>query len=201
MGKQTFISGVIGYFLLLSTPAWSTWWVGADSQVQFVSIKQNNIGEISRFDTITGSVTDEGYVDIRVALDSVETRVDIRNERMKTLLFEVGAYPEASITGQLDMPTLAMVAAGRAGSVSLLLNIDLHGASVQKQAAVLVTPTDVGVTVITLEPILLTAAEFGLEAGVAALQNIAGLSAISRVIPVTINLHLLGERNESILDS
>ncbi len=201
MGKQTLIPGLIGYLLLLSTPAWSAWWVGEDSQVQFVSIKQNSVGEISRFETITGSVTDKGQIDIRVALNSVETRVDIRNERMKKLLFEVGVYPEASITAQLDAPTLAMVAAGRAGAISLVLNIDLHGASVQKQAAVQVTPTGTGVTVVTLEPILLTAAEFGLEAGVAALQDIAGLSAISRVIPVTVSLQLLGEKSESIVDS
>ena len=33
--------------------------------------------------------------------------------------------------------------------------------------------------------------EFGLEGGVAALQKIAGLNAISRVIPVTVALQLV----------
>jgi hypothetical protein len=38
---------------------------------------------------------------------------------------------------------------------------------------------------------LLNAAEFGLEGGVAALQEIAGLNGISRVIPVTVALQLI----------
>ena len=51
--------------------------------------------------------------------------------------------------------------------------------------------TDQGVSATTAQPILLTAAEFGLEGGVAALQEIAGLNAISRVIPVTVALQLV----------
>jgi len=46
------------------------------------------------------------------------------------------------------------------------------------------------VSAATTQPILLNAAEFGLEGGVAALQEIAGLNAISRVIPVTVALQL-----------
>ena len=37
---------------------------------------------------------------------------------------------------------------------------------------------------------MLSAAEFGLESGVAALQQIAGLNAISRSIPVTVDFTL-----------
>jgi hypothetical protein len=37
---------------------------------------------------------------------------------------------------------------------------------------------------------MITAQDFGLESGVAALQKIAGLSAISRSIPITVDLRL-----------
>ena len=49
------------------------------------------------------------------------------------------------------------------------------------------------VRVTTTQPIVITAAEFDLEAGVAALQQIAGLNAISRSIPVTVDLKLSAE--------
>ena len=45
--------------------------------------------------------------------------------------------------------------------------------------------------VTTTQPIVISASEFGLEAGVAALQSIAGLNAISRSIPVTVDLQLI----------
>jgi len=173
---------------LLSTLAQADWQVGPGSQVQFVSIKNNTVGEVSHFETLAGTLTDAGEVEVRVALDSVETNIGIRNERMKKMLFEVGLYPEAVITAQLDTEAVAAVSDG--GVTSVALNIDLHGQTVTKDALLSVAVTDQVVTVTTTQPILLTASEFGLEGGVAALQKVAGLNAISRVVPVTVALKL-----------
>ena len=174
---------------LLSPLAFADWQIGPGSQVQFVSIKNNTVGEVSHFETLSGSVTDAGDVEVRVVLDSVETNVGIRNERMKTMLFEVGLYPEAVITAQLDAESMAALSSG--GVTNVVLKIDLHGQSVTKDAQLNVAVTDQGVSATTTQPILLTAAEFGLEGGVAALQAVAGLNAISRVIPVTVALQLV----------
>ena len=173
----------------LSPLAQADWQVGPGSQVQFVSIKKNMIGEVSHFETLAGTVTDTGEVEVRVALDSVETNIGIRNERMKMMLFEVGLYPEAVITAQLDAGAIAAMSDG--GVTNVALQIDLHGQTVTKNAELNVAVTDQGVSATTAQPILLTAAEFGLEGGVAALQEIAGLNAISRVIPVTVALQLV----------
>ena len=174
---------------LLSPLAFADWQIGPGSQVQFVSIKNNTVGEVSHFETLSGSVTDAGDVEVRVVLDSVETNVGIRNERMKTMLFEVGLYPEAVITAQLDAESMAALSSG--GVTNVALQVDLHGQSVAKDAQLNVAVTDQGVSATTTQPILLTAAEFGLEGGVAALQAVAGLNAISRVIPVTVALQLV----------
>ena len=174
---------------LLSPLASANWQIGPASQIQFVSIKNNVIGEVSHFDTLFGSVTDTGDVEVRVVLDSVETNVGIRNERMKTMLFEVGLYPEAVITAQLDAEAIATMSDG--GVTNVALQIDLHGQTVTKYAQLNIAVTEQGVIATTAQPILLTAAEFGLEGGVAALQEVAGLNAISRVIPVTVALQLV----------
>ena len=174
---------------LLSPLAFADWQIGPGSQVQFVSIKNNTVGEVSHFDTLSGSVTDAGDVEVRVVLDSVETNVGIRNERMKTMLFEVGLYPEAVITAQLDAEAIATMSDG--GVTNVALQIDLHGQTVTKYAQLNIAVTDQGMSATTAQPILLTAAEFGLEVGVAALQEVAGLNAISRVIPVTVALQLV----------
>ena len=173
---------------LLSPLAEADWQVGPGSQVQFVSIKNNSIGEVGHFETLAGTMTDAGEVEVRVALDSVETNIGIRNERMKKMLFEVGLYPEAVITAQLDAEAVAAMSDG--GVTSVALNIDLHDQTVTKDALLSVAVTDQGVRVTTTQPILLTASEFELEGGVAALQKVAGLNAISRVVPVTVALQL-----------
>ena len=174
---------------IVSPLAQADWQVGPGSQLQFVSIKNNTIGEVSHFETLAGTVTDAGEVEVRVALDSVETNIGIRNERMKTMLFEVGLYPEAVITAQLDVGSMAALTGG--GMTNVALKIDLHGQTVTKDAQLNIAVTDQGVSATTAQPILLTAAEFGLEGGVAALQEVAGLNAISRVIPVTVALQLV----------
>ena len=176
--------------LVSAAPAWAEWQVADNSSIQFVSIKNNTIGEVSHFDMIAGTVGDQGAVEVRVALDSVETNIGIRNDRMKKMLFEVGLYPEAVITAQLTPETMAVLGSSSGAAVPVVLQIDLHGQVVSKDAVLTVSATDAGgFSATTSQPILLNAAEFDLENGVAALQSVAGLNAISRVIPVTVALN------------
>ena len=49
---------------LLSPLAFADWHIGPGSQVQFVSIKNNTVGEVSHFETLSGSVTDAGDVEV-----------------------------------------------------------------------------------------------------------------------------------------
>ena len=176
--------------LASAAPAWAEWQVADNSGIQFVSIKNNTIGEVSHFDMISGTVGDQGAVEVRVALDSVETNIGIRNDRMKKMLFQVGLYPEAVITAQLSPETMAVLGSSSGAAVPIVLQIDLHGQVVSKDAMLTVSATDSGgFSATTSQPILLNAAEFDLEDGVAALQSIAGLNAISRVIPVTVSLN------------
>ena len=176
--------------LVSAAPAWAEWQVADNSSIQFVSIKNNTIGEVSHFDMIAGTVGDQGAVEVRVALDSVETNIGIRNDRMKKMLFEVGLYPEAVITAQLTPETMAVLGSSIGAAVPVVLQIDLHGQVVSKDAVLTVSATHAGgFSATTSQPILLNAAEFDLEDGVAALQSVAGLNAISRVIPVTVSLN------------
>ena len=176
--------------LASAAPAWAEWQVADNSSIQFVSIKNNTIGEVSHFDMISGTLGDQGAVEVRVALDSVETNIGIRNDRMKKMLFEVGLYPEAVITTQLSPETMAALGSSSGSAVPVVLQIDLHGQVVSKDAVLTVSATNAGgFSATTSQPILLNAAEFNLEDGVAALQSVAGLNAISRVIPVTVSLN------------
>ncbi len=181
--------------ILLSTtvfiaPAHADWMLGDSSRIGFVSIKNNSIGENNVFKRVSGSISERGRVSVSVDLSSVETGIGIRNERLQKMLFEVANFPTATIEAVLSDSQVAALKAGGDQTESLSVNISLHGRTVSKTAHVSVSASGGDVRVTTTQPIVITAQEFGLEAGVAALQQIAGLNAISRSIPVTVDLSL-----------
>lgn len=174
-------------------PVQADWTVSDSSRIGFVSIKNNRIGENNAFERVSGSISESGQVVVSVDLSSVETGIGIRNERLQKMLFEVASFPTASIDAVLSDSQIAALRAGGARAESVSVNISLHGKTVSKMANVSVSSSGGDVRVTTTQPIVITAQEFGLESGVAALQQIAGLNAISRSIPVTVDLRLTAD--------
>ena len=174
-------------------PAQADWPLSDSSRIGFVSIKNNRIGENNAFERVSGSISESGQVAVSVDLSSVETGIGIRNERLQKMLFEVASFPTASIDAALSDIQIAALRAGGARAESVSVNISLHGKTVSKTVNVSVSSSGGDVRVTTTQPIVITAQEFGLESGVAALQQIAGLNAISRSIPVTVDLRLTAD--------
>ena len=174
-------------------PAQADWTLSDSSRIGFVSIKNNSIGENNAFERVSGSISASGQVSVSVDLSSVETGVGIRNERLQKMLFEVASFPTATIDALLTDSQIASLEAGGAQTESVGVSISLHGKTVNKTANLSVSASGGDVRVTTTQPIVITAQEFGLEAGVAALQQIAGLNAISRSIPVTVDLRLTAD--------
>ena len=194
MAKSMFLKLVILLSALgVMAPAQADWTLSDSSRIGFVSIKNNSIGENNAFEYVSGSISASGQVSVSVDLSSVETGVGIRNERLQKMLFEVASFPTATIDALLTDSQIASLEAGGAQTESLGVSISLHGKTVNKTANLSVSASGGDVRVTTTQPIVITAQEFGLEAGVAALQQIAGLNAISRSIPVTVDLRLTAD--------
>lgn len=177
--------------LLVAVSAWADWGVAEDSRVSYVSIKNDIIAENNHFSRVTGAITDDGQVSIAIDLASVETRVDIRDQRMRDLFFEVAAHPQALITAELTPADLAKLEAGAPVERELRLSVSLHGSETEVVASLRAIASGGQLYISTLEPILISAADFGLEPGLATLQELAGLKSIARAVPVTVNLHLV----------
>jgi polyisoprenoid-binding protein YceI len=177
----------------VTAPAQADWALSDGSRIGFVSIKNNSIGENNAFERVSGSISDSGQVAVSVDLSSVETGIGIRNERLQKMLFEVTSFPTATIDAALSDSQIAALEAGGAQTESVGVSISLHGKTVNKTANLSVSAAGGDVRVTTTQPIVITAQEFGLEAGVSALQQIAGLNAISRSIPVTVDLRLTAD--------
>lgn len=175
--------------LLISVPAMAGWQLTGDSSVHFLSTKNTSITETHEFTRIDGIINDDGKAQFSIDLSSVETGIPIRNERMQKMLFETTEFAKATVTADIPSPLIDAVKAGSITETELDLVLSLHGMSKTLSSTVLISESENGeVVVSTTSPVLVKAADFGLEAGVEALRNVAGLNNISTTVPVMFNL-------------
>ncbi|HEY4406479.1 MAG TPA: flagellar motor protein MotB, partial [Xanthobacteraceae bacterium] len=69
--------------------------------------KGEGIVEKHEFTAITGNVSRSGDAMLKIDLATLETGIDLRNVRMRFLLFETFKFPSAEITAKLDKSKLA----------------------------------------------------------------------------------------------
>jgi polyisoprenoid-binding protein YceI len=179
--------------LLLLTPctaAWADWELDSTgSRLHFVSIKNNNVAEVHSFANLVGFIGAAGKAEVTIELDSVQTLIDIRNERMREMLFETAKFPTATIHAQVDPDVLALAAEGGVLTAELPITLSLHGQEKSMTVPVVILGDDKRrLRVFSAQPVLINAADFGLTEGVAALQKVAGLNAIAAAVPVTLQL-------------
>jgi len=162
---------------------------GAHSGLSFVSIKKNSVAEVHRFQTLLGRIGDNGEVQAAIALDSVDTGIAIRDQRMRDMLFETSRFGVAKVTAHVDSAALKNLKVGEFQDLSLTLNMELHGQkhSLSGEFRVLRLAGG-GLAVNTLRPMVVNAADFGLDVGIQKLMEVAGLPSIATAVPVTLSL-------------
>ena len=104
-------------------------------------------------------------------------------------MFQTEQYPTAKATAKLDMAQLNVLAIGGSKVITLDLTLDLHGIAEQFDADMRVTrigPNKVRVD--SAAPLIIDAEDFGFEAGLAKLQELAGLESITPVVSATVGL-------------
>ena len=181
------LAGCLAAALACFTSAASAQWEldSERSQFTFISVKNASMGESHTFSSLTGSVGQDGSASVKIELDSVETAIPIRNERMREMLFETGSFPAATILGNVE-PSIIRQADSAPTLATVPLTVELHGNSATYDAAMLVTRAEDGsLHVSTREPIVVDAGDFDLGAGVTALKEVAGLASISTSVPVS----------------
>ncbi|KGE03704.1 YceI family protein [Pseudohaliea rubra] len=185
----TFItrSAATALLVVASTVAQADWTLDADaSRLSFISTKNVDKAEVHYFRELSGAVNDEGEARIEVPLDSVETAIQIRNTRMREFLFETGEYPTLVVSAAVDA---AVLESGGHRTQDVELTVSMHGSSKRYTAPLsVVRASDGSLAVSTLEPLVVDAADFDLGAGIAKLQELAGLASISTAVPVSVQL-------------
>ena len=157
---------------LTGTLAWADWELdNAASVINFATIKNDSVGEINTIKSLDGSISASGAAQITIHLASVETLIEIRNERIRSLLFETATFPVARVEAQVDPALMAGANGGAVHQVDLPVSLALHGVqrNLTAQVSVLLE-NDGDLLVFTTHPVLVNAADFGLDSGVEAEQ-------------------------------
>jgi len=158
---------------------------GESSRLSFISTKNANLSEVQRFLVLHGKVDAKGLDEVEVELESVNSGIPLRDERMRKELFEIQTFPEALITAQIDLRPINDLAPGAQLELRLPLTVNLHGKQHQYNAELLATRLDDRrFQVVTLEPLVINAEDFDLAPGLETLRKVADLSAISLSVPV-----------------
>jgi len=167
--------------------AHADWYLdGESSRLSFVSTKNANVSEVQRFLVLHGKVDPQGLAQVEVELESINSGIPLRDERMRKELFQIDRFAEALITTRIDLRPINDLAPGAQLELRLPLTVDLHGKQHQYPAELLATRLDDRrFQVVTLEPLVINAEDFDLAPGLEALRKMAGLSAISLSVPVS----------------
>lgn len=179
---KTTVKALLAAVLALgvTTNAFADWVLDNDqSALHFVSIKKTHVPDTHTFKQLAGVITESGQGSLTIDLSSLDTGIEIRDQRMRDQLFEVSKFAEAKIT--VDLAETGV----KPGIQDVKVTLDLHGKQQEVPATVAVAEVGNTVQVSTVAPILLNAEDFDLAAGITTLREIAGLDSISNVVPVT----------------
>ena len=170
----------------VSLSAQANWYLdGESSRLSFITTQNANIADVHRFLVLHGKVDRKGLAQLRIEMDSVNSAVPLRDERMRDVLFDFKHVPEAQITTQIDLQPINDLASGAQLELKLPVTVSLRGKQHTYEAELLATRLDERrFQVVTLEPLMLQAEDFGLQPELETLRKLAGLSAISFSVPV-----------------
>ncbi len=165
-----------------------SWTLDSDnSKIAFGSVKKDTVGEIHTFDGLSGSVSANGAVLVEIELSTVDTLIDIRNERIMEHVFK--GTPVAILAATFDMDEIAGLPVGDTAVIDVEGTLTLVGTNVDVETEMFVARlSESRVLVTTSDMVMLSTAEAGLTAGIDKLMELADLPGITRVAPVTMRL-------------
>lgn len=155
------------------------------SQINYISTKNGDIQEHNTLRFVSGSIDQQKKVELIIDLNSIDTNIEIRNQRMRELFFETEQYPTAKIEAEIDNNLPLMTA------YPIDYRVTLKDQQHSYQSPVMIHSGGGEMMVTSAEPVTVNAETFGLNAALDKLREIAGLNSISPSIQVEYKLHFI----------
>ena len=173
--------------LACAAPAHAGWTLSNDQSVlSFVSTKAVNVAEVHKVTDLSGEIGSDGQISVSIGLASVDTGIEIRDERMREMLFDTTSYALATVSAKVDPMMIEKLNAGDSKRMIVEATLSLHGVSRPLQIELIVVRSgDSRIVATSAKPVVVNAPDFGLGEGIEALREIAGLPSISLAVPVS----------------
>ncbi len=193
LGLSTFISTAMA-----KSAEASSWQVNLPaSSLTFNTTKSSVAGvggvtETMRFKSFKGGMDAQGRVLLDIDLSSVESGIEIRDQRLQTIFWNVATHPVVTFASQIKAADLQKINAAKE-SVQLTVEglLIMAGQTKPIQAQLQVTPLNNKLIINTRQAIVVNASDFGLSTGVEALKAIMGLNYLSSSAPVSFEIELV----------
>ena len=160
------------------------------SEITYLSSKMtgnfSTVFENNRFTVFSGSISNAGEVKLEVDLNSVDTRVAIRDERVREHVFDVKNHPRATIG--LSVGTVGDKPYPPGYTQKVEASLTMRGVTGRVGGEVSVVRTGDGLLVQTVSPILVNAADYGMTEGFETLKDLVKLFNVPTTIPVSLKL-------------
>lgn len=175
---------------LFSTSAFADWTLDtANSNLSYGTIKNDIIGENNTFKTISGTINENGHIKIDIALASVDTQLELRDERMRDIVFKVAEHANAKLTGDMNLEAHADQEVGTSRLIETTIGLELVGQNVEHDVMLVVTRLAENKVMVTPHGVMFIDAEdYDLLDALDTLRDLAGLETISSVVPMSFYL-------------
>jgi len=158
------------------------------STLNFITTKNASKTEIQTFNKLQGKISGT-KVTLTVDLSSVDTGIEIRDERLRELFFKVAKYPTATVTLDIKKNDIYPMKPGQIKTLQLDAEITIQGVEQTMPVQLQVVELEKNQRLVfSSEPIIVDLKNFYLLKGVNQLREIAKLKSINTQIPVTFSL-------------
>lgn len=189
MIKKSIVGLVIGISAFSAQANWAV--SQSESSINFVSVKKQHIAEAHHFNAFAGTLDKSGQFNLAIDLASVDTGIEIRDQRMKNVLFNVGRFASATIAADVSKLSLDSLAIGESLNAQVAATITISGIEKAQTVNIMVTKSSgSSYQVTSTKPLIIKASDYLLIDGVDKLKSIAKLPSIGYSVPVSFTLTL-----------
>jgi polyisoprenoid-binding protein YceI len=176
--------------LLLSSGAQADWTLdGGASSFYYVTSKAAAVSEVNTFTGLSGSIANDGTAMLMIDLKTVNTAVEVRDQRMRDIAFKVAEFPMAHVTVKVDAAALDSMAPGTMSAANYEATVSMRGVNAAIPAELRVIKVDADTVLVqTAKPLLVAASAVGLAEAVEELRTVANLPSINPQVVVDFSL-------------
>lgn len=184
------VVAAISATMLFANSALADWELDAEnSNISYGTIKNSMIGENNTFKTISGTIDDNGHINIDIALATVDTQLELRDERMRDIVFKVAENVSAKLTGDMNLEAHHDQEIGTLRVIEATIGLELVGEKLEHDVMLVVTRLAENKVMVTPHGVIfIDADEYELLDALDQLRELAGLDSIASVVPMSFYL-------------